>query len=195
MPLKWQREICPDNLHSFLSRRGTMQASDCGIRQVILEIDDIDQFLKKLKSLGERTHTHIIIFNSEMMAGKKHVQSALSHAIRADTEKRRISNRPEMEALLYASGSRRCINGMKFGIHAGTNRSYLCLCPWNDLAWSELSKVSTPCNDDWDTITSEKARLLMDLFEITAVEVEAAGGIQKIRDLVLERVALLDAYR
>ncbi len=172
-----------------------MQAGDCGIRQVILEIDDVDRFLLILKSLGERTHTHIIIFNSEMMAGRKHVTSALSHAIRADTGKRRISNRLEMEALLYASGSRQCINGMKFGVHAGTNRSYLCLCPWKEPAWSELSKISSPCSDDWDTISSEKARLLMDLFEITSVEVEAAGGIQKIRDLVLERVALLDAYR
>lgn len=172
-----------------------MQAGDCGIRQVILEIDDVDRFLWILKSLGERTRTHIIIFNSEMMAGKKHVLSALSHAIRSDTEKRRISNRLEMEALLYASGSRQCINGMKFGVHAGTNRSYMCLCPWNDLAWSELSKISTQCSDDWDTISSKKAGILMDLFEITSVEVEAAGGIQKIRDLVLERVALLDAYR
>lgn len=172
-----------------------MQAGDCGIRQVILEIDDVDRFLLILKSLGERTHTHIIIFNSEMMAGRKHVISALSHAIRADTGKRRISNRLEMEALLYASGSRQCINGMKFGVHAGTNRSYLCLCPWKEPAWSELSKISSPCSDDWDTISSEKARLLMDLFEITSVEVEVAGGIQKIRDLVLERVALLDAYR
>jgi len=172
-----------------------MQASDCGIRQVTLDIDDVDRFLEILRSLGERTRTHIIIFNSEMMAGKKHVLSALSHAIRADTEERRISNRLEMEALLYASGSRQCINGMKFGIHTGTNRSYLCLCPWNDLAWSELSKISTPCSDDWDTISSKKAGILMDLFEITPAEVEAAGGIQRIRDLVLERVALLDAYR
>jgi len=172
-----------------------MQVAECRIRQVILDINDIGRFLEILRSIGERNRTHIVIFNSEMMAGKDHVISALSHAIRAENETRRISNSLEMEALLYASGSRQCIKGMKFGIHKRINRSYLCLCPWTDQTWMELSENITPTTEDWEDISSEKAKLLMDLFEITHEEVEVAGGIQRIRELVLERVALLDAYR
>ena len=100
-----------------------------------------------------------------------------------------------MEALLYASGSRQCINGMKFGVHEGLNRSYLCLCPWQERTWNELSESITPNYDDWEDISSQKALLLMNLFEITTEEVEVAGGSHRIRELVLERIALLDAYR
>lgn len=172
-----------------------MQIGECGIRQVIIDIEDLPRFLEIIRSVGERNHTHIIVFNSEMMAGKDHAISALSHAIRAENEKRRISNSLEMEGLLYASGSRQCIDGMKFGIHEGINRSYLCLCPWQERTWNELSESISPNYDDWEEISPQKAFLLMDLFEITKEEVEITGGLHRIRELVLERIALLDAYR
>ena len=172
-----------------------MQIDECGIRQVVLDIQDLTRFLEILRSVGERNRTHIVVFNSEMMAGKDHAISALSHAIRAENEKRCISNSLEMEALLYASGSRQCIDGMMFGVHEGINLSYLCLCPWHERTLTELSGCMTPNYDDWENISPQKAIRLMELFGITPEEVEVAGGPHMIRELVLERVALLDAYR
>lgn len=172
-----------------------IKSDGCGIRQAIIDIDDLNRFLEIIRAIGERNHTHIIIFNREAMAGKDHVISALNHAIRAETEKRRISNSLEMEALLYASGSRQCIDGMKFGVCPGKNQVYVCLCPWNSEAWNALLEHATPSDDDWENIPEQKALFLMDLFEITPEEVRAAGGTHMIRDLVLERVALLDVYK
>jgi len=48
---------------------------------------------------------------------------------------------------------------------------------------------------DCDPIDAEKIKRLMEIFAISAEEVEAAGGPARIIDLVLERVALLQVLR
>ncbi|HUU74844.1 MAG TPA: KEOPS complex subunit Cgi121 [Methanoregulaceae archaeon] len=171
-----------------------MNIDDCGIKQVTMTIDNIGLFLEKIRTIGKESHTHVIIFNAELMAGMAHVTAALFHAIRADSEGRRISRSLEMESLLYASGSRQCVDGMLFGVHKERNFAYLCLCPWRDGAWDTLSKIMSPCEGEWDTISGKKAILLMKLFGISREELDVSGR-QKIKDLVLERVALLDVSR
>jgi KEOPS complex subunit Cgi121 len=99
-----------------------------------------------------------------------------------------------MEVLLYAAGSRQCSVATRFGIHQGWNRAYLCICPPDTRVWDLLRPQLTEVHDDWEQIDAEKAGRLMALFSITPEElrVVGAGGI---RDLVLERVALLEVYR
>jgi len=165
------------------------------IRKVRVTIDDLDGFLQKINGIAARAGTHIIIFDAGRMAGIAHVMSALRHAFRARDNGTMISARVEMEALLYAAGSRQIVEGTRFGVHAGENQAYLCLCPENDAAWRELGPLFSPADDeDWETITPEKADLLCSLFSITARELEVCG-IGRLPDLVLERVALLEVYR
>ncbi len=166
----------------------------CDIRTVSIEIQDEAAFLEKVRSIARSCNTHIIFFDADKMAGKKHVESALVHAIRAVNGNFCISNSLEMEALLYAAGSRQCINGVAFGIHAGHNNSYLCICPPDPEALDRVLSLVTPVHDDWEIISPEKARVLESLFDITSQEL-GVTGISRLRELVLERVALLEVYR
>src|SRR5271157_132835 len=101
----------------------------CSVRQVEFTITDLHSYLHHLRDLSARFGSHIICFNAEMVSGKAHVSMALSHAYRAEKKGTRISGSIEIEALLYAAGSRQIIDGAKFGLHEGMNRAYLCLCP------------------------------------------------------------------
>ena len=49
--------------------------------------------------------------------------------------------------------------------------------------------------DNQDTMTPERIARLMALYGITPEELDAAGGINRVVDLVLERVALLEVYK
>jgi KEOPS complex subunit Cgi121 len=166
----------------------------CDIRTVSIEIHDEAAFLEKIRSIAHSCNTHIIFFDADKMAGKKHVESALIHAIRAVNENYCISNSLEMEALLYAAGSRQCINGVAFGIHAGHNNSYLCICPPDNEARDKVLSLVTPVHDDWEIISPEKAAILKSLFDITSQELGVTGN-SRLQELVLERVALLEVYR
>lgn len=167
----------------------------CGIYQVRVTIHDLDQFLQKIHIISTRGCCHVIFFNAMHMAGKAHAESALQHAFRALEQGSMISSRPEMEALLYAAGSRQIVHGMNFGLQRGENAAYLCICPHNSTVLNELMAFCSPAeNEDWESIPPKKAEHLCTLFSITPQEV-AVVGRERIRELVLERVALLDVYR
>ena len=166
----------------------------CSVRQVMFTIDNIPDFLRHLRALSNDHGSHIIIFDREMMAGRGHVNTALSHAFRALGSATCISSSVEIEALLYAAGSRQVIDGTKFGIHGGVNHAYLCLCPDNRQVWEILSRQMEEISEDWEGIDDSKRSRLMSAFNVTAEEL-AVTGVARLKELVMERVALLDAYK
>jgi KEOPS complex subunit Cgi121 len=171
-----------------------MSEFPCEIHQVSLHIEDERRFLDNIRQVSRDYASIIVLLNADNMAGVAHVESAILHAFRAYKEKTCISNSLEMEALLYAAGSRQCSIATRFGIHRGLNRVYLCICPPDNQVWDHLFPRVTEVWEDWELIDAGKAGRLMELFSITPEElsVVGAGGI---RDLVLERVALLEVYR
>ena len=171
-----------------------MQAEECTIVQYRTEIQDPEVFLAIIRDIAARNGVHIILFNALNMAGMAHVRSALHHAFRAFARDSTISNSVEMEAFLYASGSRQCQIGIHFGIHAGPNDTYLCICPASSRALEELLEYGELCNEDWETISPQKLHHLRELFGISDEEL-AVVGPSRITELVLERVALLEVYR
>ncbi|MDD2473422.1 MAG: KEOPS complex subunit Cgi121, partial [Methanoculleus sp.] len=105
-----------------------------------------------------------------------------------------IANSIEMEALLYAAGTRQCQVAATFGIHPGENGSYIAVCPPAPGVRDRLAGLVTFVDGDWEELDPAKRARLAILFSITAEEI-AVVGEARFRDLVLERVALLDVYR
>jgi KEOPS complex subunit Cgi121 len=99
-----------------------------------------------------------------------------------------------MEALLFAAGSRQCSVAAAFGIHEGENKMFVCLNPPQERAWKLLSHhmrfVPEPL-DDW---SPQKVARLISLFGITQDELETVGQFH-LKDLILERIALLEVSR
>jgi len=166
----------------------------CDIRQADFTLGDRSAFLGRLKETAAGTGTVIICFNADIMAGRGHVESALFHAMRSFREGDPISNSVEMEALLYACGSRQCSVSAELGIHPGSNRCYVAICPPNPDAARILGECMEWTTDDWETISAEKRARLMEIYAITPDEL-AVVGEDRFSELVLERVALLEVYR
>ena len=166
----------------------------CDIRQAVFDVQSPDVFLQEVRSIAREAGIHIVCFNAEAMAGTAHVHAALDHARRAFSGGTPISNSFEMEALLYASGKRQCLEGARFGIHPGTNACFICFCPKHPQAAAKLEKTVTYNGEDWETIGEKKAGLLMELFAITPEELGTVGQ-DRLGELVTERVALLEVYR
>lgn len=171
-----------------------MQENECTILQFRADIGEPEEFLRNVRMIASCYGVSVILFDASMMAGIAHVRSSLFHALRALREERTISNSLEMEALLYACGSRQCQHAVRFGIHAGRNDAYLCICPGRDAAVVELLKFGEVCDEDWEVLEPEKIERLREIFGITGEEVEVVG-ISRLAELVLERVALLEVYR
>lgn len=99
-----------------------------------------------------------------------------------------------MEALLFAAGSRQCSVAALFGIHEGENKMFVCLYPVKEDVWKALSYYMHFVTETWDDWSTHKITRLMSLFNITQSEIESVGK-ERIKDLILERIALLEVYR
>ena len=164
------------------------------IRQATMTVDDRSEFLLLIQSIARKHSTHIICFNADNMAGHRHVKAALHYAQRSFSSGKCISNSFEMEALLFAAGSRQCNTAVSFGIHEQENAVFVCSCPVNGNVWEELSHHMHFVSDAWEEITPEKEERLRSFFCTTPEELVMVGS-ERIVDLVLERIALLEVCR
>lgn len=166
----------------------------CEIQYAEVTIRDRTAILDVLREIAGRYAIHIVCFDAEKLAGREHAESALRHAHRSFERGIAISNSLEMEALLYAAGTRQCSAAVSFGLHEGENHIYVCCCPAPESVWKDLA-VHLCFSEDPDVrISPQKAARLAALFDIATEEIEATGH-DRIRDLVLERVALLDVSK
>ncbi|MGA2934713.1 MAG: KEOPS complex subunit Cgi121 [Methanomicrobiales archaeon] len=171
-----------------------MTGSGFEIRTATFRVSGCSMFLSGLRAVAAAHATRIICFNADLMAGRAHVEAAMERALRSVRAGTTISSSLEMEALLYASGSRQCSIAERFGIHEGKNCAYVCLCPPTEAAFQDLSALMEFVDGDWEILSEDKQERLREAFGITRGELEAAGSA-RLRDLVLERVALLEVYR
>jgi KEOPS complex subunit Cgi121 len=169
---------------------GEIHAARCTIR-------DRQAFLAHLQDIGREFSTCIICFNADMMAGRYHAITAVRLARRSWEAGCAIANTLEMEALLYAAGSRQCNVALRFGIHDGENHLYvLCDPEGNTGMWDALSALIEYCDPEiYETVDQKKKERLIDLFGITTMELETLDVSATLADLVLERVALLQVLR
>ena len=155
-----------------------------------VSIDNVDEFLQKVKKISKETNITIAAMDADKLAGEEHVRFAVEKAIRSFENGKNIANDLAKEIMLYASGSRQITKAVKMGIHEGRNRVAL------------IAVDETPNLYGFDEIRPEpvlaynnsKKDVIMEIFGITQDELNAVGE-EKIPDLVLERVALLDVIK
>ena len=159
-----------------------------------MNVRDRSEFLETIRAIALRHSTHIVCFNAENMAGFRHAEAAMHHAKRSFFSGKPISNSYEMEALLFAAGSRQCNRATSFGIHEDDNRIFVGTYPGNEVVWEELSAHMDFVTGIEDEITRDKEQRLKAFFDITDEELVVVGS-PRIVDLILERFALLEVNR
>jgi KEOPS complex subunit Cgi121 len=190
------RQTGTNNQHSPTSGDCTpLSLTGDSIKAARCTVSDRAIFLRDLKDIAENHQTHVICFNADRIAGRVHAAAAVSLALRAFREGENISNSLEMESLLFAAGSRQCSIAASFGIHEGDNRVYICCFPEREEIWTALEQLFQFVPENWDTIDREKRAFLITAYAISSDELAVAGGDDRIVDLVLERVALLQVMR
>lgn len=153
-------------------------------------IDNTEKFLQKLKKISKDKNMVLQALDADKLAGEEHVRFAVQKAINSFKMGRNIANDLAKEIMLYAAGTRQISKAMRLGVHNGKNNIAL-------VAVGEAPDLSA-----FDEIVPEnvlqyndsKKNTLMDIFNITEEELEAVGE-DKIPELVLERVALVDVIK
>jgi KEOPS complex subunit Cgi121 len=154
------------------------------------KVDSSDEFLKKAKkSFGEKKAL-VQFFNADMILGKEHIESAIEHARRAFRTNKNVSQSMAMEILIYVSGEPQIASAIKkVGITDNCKRIAMVV---DDKIEIEvlLKDLNMELDDEVLKFTEEKA-LAFGIKEEEIFAVEKG----KRRDLVLERVAMVDVRK
>ncbi len=153
-------------------------------------VSDVKETIAQVNAVAEKTDSTVVLFDAEKIAGFSHIESAVMHAKRSFAEGKQIARSLSMEILVYASGQRQCSLAAKFGLHAGENSVYVLVLDGDEERAAdfvrEIVKECKPFSPNEERLKEE--------FEITDAEMESAGE-NKIEELVIERVALVDAWK
>ena len=153
-------------------------------------IKDIEIFLVKIKEIKKGKDTIILALDADKLAGKVHLLFAIEKAMKSFKTGRNIANDPGKEIMLYAAGTRQINRAMNIGVHNGNNNIAL-VAIGDDVDLSLFEEITRKHVLQYE---GSKNRVLMEIFNITEEEIKAVG-VEKIPELVLERVALVDVLK
>ncbi len=153
-------------------------------------IDNVEDFLHKLKKASGEKSITIQALDADKLAGEEHIRFAVEKAMNSFKAGTNIANDLAKEIMLYASGTRQINRAMRLGIHTGKNNVVL-VAVGKDVDLSAFEEIKPKPVLDYN---ESKKEAIMELFNITKEEIEAVGD-EKIPQLVLERVALVDVIK
>jgi KEOPS complex subunit Cgi121 len=161
-------------------------------------IENVDEYIRNTLLYAEKNHVHIQLFNAEMIAGKTHLELALSHTLRAIQEGRMSTQSLEMELLLYASGERQLKHAIpKIGIKSGKSGiaiifitdvhkgDFLC-----DIVDDYMNRFKI--NRDDTVLKATKKKILK--WGISEKEIQTLKD-KKYEELIFERIAMVDVIK
>ncbi|HJJ30840.1 MAG TPA: KEOPS complex subunit Cgi121 [Methanocorpusculum sp.] len=155
-----------------------------------IDVKNVSETLAQINDIADSCGSSVVIFDAEKTAGIRHIESAVSHAERSFETKTNIARTFAMEVLVYASGQRQCSLASKFGLHPGENAVYAAVVDGKEEEAGKLLKAVVLEGD----VPKADVRRLMREFDITEEELEIVG-IDRIEELVIERCAMVDAWK
>jgi KEOPS complex subunit Cgi121 len=166
-----------------------------GFRDV--EIVDSGEFLKGVRA--NVAPATVQLFDADHVAGKPHLFFAALNALKAFENGRNISEKLEMEALLYASGQRQIDKAIEMlGVRPESSKIALLMIASKEREATEAEKAVPGIHDDkvLDISGEGKIRDLMEVFGVTRLELETMVESDEDRErglmwLIIERNALL----
>ncbi|MCX6677168.1 MAG: KEOPS complex subunit Cgi121 [Methanothrix sp.] len=154
-------------------------------------IQDRGRLLSAIKDLQSRHGCVVQALDADKIAGERHIRFAVEKALAAFSEQRNIAKDAGMEIMRYASGERQIERALFMRISDRTERIALVLAGSGSLP--DASELSLIIELDGQGC-SFCAKAAIEAFNISSEELRTVGE-ERIEDLVIERVALVDTYR
>ena len=193
------------------------QELNCKLIAGKVRVSNVDDFLAVLKTIAHKYDVTIQAMNAELIAGEEHIKSAVKKALRAVGRNRNITNDLGLEILLYAAGRRQIERALAMGVSKSEDENaktvaivivdthtYTSASRGKDLDMvaEEVKRETMMVEEPVQELelglelehNEDKKEQLKRFFEISEDELKAVGE-SKLKQLVLERVAMLDVLK
>ena len=152
------------------------------------------RLIKAIKDLQSRHGLIVQALDARLVVSERHIRFAVQKALSAFSDGRNIANDAAMEIMRYASGERQIERALVMGVSDQTGRIGLIMAKTDGKAsWPDDREICQIIEDDGCGCSFDPVAV-KDIFHISSLELEAVGE-ERIEDLVIERVALVETYR
>ena len=160
-------------------------------------VDDVRSFLKKLGEIGQSCQTTIQAVDATKVADRRHVDYAVTNAIRSFESRSNIAQNLGVEILLQLSACRQIQKALDMGVHKGEMSVLFVIVGAAQSIGKTMRELNRLIVPDLHVIEYQEIKRapLMRMFKITDSEIRAAGGPHRIPELVRERVVLFNAFK
>jgi tRNA threonylcarbamoyladenosine modification (KEOPS) complex Cgi121 subunit len=153
-------------------------------------IDDPETVLKKAHAWSERNEGDVLLADARIVLGRDHLETAVRHALRAQSGGTMAARSVSMEALRYLSAQRQVADAIRVaGIHKGTKEIAIAVFGHDQL--NDLLEAFGWSRDDQVLVFQGKS---FQAIGITEAEWATLPPNQRA-DLALEKVALQDVEK
>ncbi|MDK2893139.1 KEOPS complex subunit Cgi121 [Methanohalophilus sp.] len=162
----------------------------------IVFVDDLQEFLNEIHSLATSNEVIIQAMDASKLVGMSHIDLAMRKAMRAFEEQQNVARDLGVEIMRYASGKRQIGEAFSLGLSEGENHVVFVVLGELEEAVSRTSGMLRELIEISPVLEfrPDKKAILMEHFGIQEAEIIAVG-YEKLPDLVLERVALVDVLK
>ena len=162
-----------------------------------LGVEDLDGFVEELGAIGERHGVTIQAFDARYVAGRRHLDRAVTLADRAIERGENVAHDRAVEILLYAAGRRQIDRALEMGVSPGeTDAVVLVDGPGDEQRAVEALEREfgdLECVPANESLSTGDADTLAAFFGVTDEERNVTDA--SLEALVCERVALLDVEK
>jgi len=176
---------------------------NCKILAGNVRIATVSDFLAVLSQIAQNYAVTIQAMDATLIASEDHIKSAVDKAVRAVANNQSITSDLGLEILLYAAGKRQIGRALAMGVAEGDKEVAVVIVDAEggkdlEVVAEEVKRetgiVEVPLQDLEVDHNNDKRENLKRFFAITEEELNAVGK-EKLKLLVLERVALLDVLK
>lgn len=156
------------------------------------EIGDLDAFIEELDRIGEETGCAIQAFDARYVAGPEQLERAVALANRSFERGENVARERSVEILLYAAGRRQINRAFEIGVSEG-ERAVVLVADGEDEKRALVALGELLEDGGWTPGERADPELIETFYGIT--DAERAATDAPLRDLVCERVALLEVEK
>ena len=150
--------------------------------------------IRAIKDLQSRHGLIAQALDARLVVSERHIQFAAEKALSALSDGRNIANDPGMEIMRYASGERQIERALGMGVSDQTGRIALVMARVDGRGeWPDDRELCQIIEQDGESGLFDPGAV-KDIFNISSQELQAVGE-ERMEDLVIERVALVETYR
>lgn len=160
----------------------------------VATVESVDEFVAELGGIGDAHDCAVQAFDADYVAGREHIEAAVTHANRSFERGEAIADERAVEILLYAAGRRQIRQALEMGVSEGEQAIVVVVDCADGADGSEADAA-----DDVAALLSERETLggdpetLAAFFDVSDRELVTAAG--DLAGVVRERVALLDVEK